>query len=275
MKLVIAVAFWMLYMLPACHAQLSSHSFGCESRLIHAEMQIFPKQAMNLPPEEAVKYVTRDLKVYALKQAWGDYQTETRLTQDKVCLAEWIIWIQGSSPSILNDAGVPIQPDDSLARIKEALGICAAKRGNADECESLQNQSAKEQRHRIEANILGLELLHGPSDSGGTFTFHVTNRSKSKSLLRIYVPLMMKNDKYSLEQKRAQLLVPELLPGHSVTIAMTEIAGWKDALLQLIKANNLQDKDDINIEASLGDVSFRVQGAPQPSDFPIDWFLGE
>lgn len=56
MKSITAVGFWMLFMLPTCHAQLSSYSSGCEGRLSQAEERIFPKQ----PLTTIVIYAERD-----------------------------------------------------------------------------------------------------------------------------------------------------------------------------------------------------------------------
>jgi hypothetical protein len=248
-----------------CYAQPSP----CEMHLLNAKMRLIPKteEALNASVEDAYKYITRDIVVYAIKQAWNDYQTESRISHDKVCLAEWIAFVQGNQPSVLKDAGVPMQPDESRSYINDAMRLCAARLGLASECKGLKDDGGS--KHHIEANLLAVEIIHEPSDAPDKFTFKLTNRSKRVSLFNVYFPLIMKDDKNHLVQKRAQLSVPELRPGGSVRVTMMEVPGWMDSIREFYKVNNIQPS--ASIDAAFGSISFRIQGNSQPSEYPFGW----
>jgi len=243
---------------------------SCEMRLTEAQMRLIPQnaQALNARIEDVHNYITPAIAAYAFKQAWSDYQTESRLSHDKVCLAQWIAFVQGNQPSLLKDAGVPIVPEESLSQIKDATELCTAGLGVNSECQDLKKDGASQRR--MEANFLAIEMIQPPPDYRGQMTFKLTNRSKGTPLFNIYFPLIMKDKAHNLSQKRAELTIPELQPGGSVTMTMTEVPGWMDAIRDFYKVNNIHESASINAE--FGSVSVRFQGDSQPSDFPFDWF---
>lgn len=243
---------------------------SCEMHLSDAQLRLIPEsaQALNARIEDVHKYITPEIAAYALKQAWNDYQTESRLSHDRVCLAQWVSFVQGSQPSFLKSAEIPILPEESLSQIKDALALCAAGLGATSECEDLKKYDAGQRR--MEANLLAIEMILKPSNAPGQFTFKLTNRTKNTHLFNIYFPLMMKDKAHNLSQKRAELTLPELQPGASVTMTMTEVPGWMDAIRDFYKVNNIHESASINAE--FGSVSIRFQGDSQPSEFPFDWF---
>jgi hypothetical protein len=208
---------------------------SCNMHLIDAEIRLLPhnEQALNARLEDVHEYITPEIYAYAMKHAWNDYQAESRLSHDKVCLAEWISFVQGTQPSLLKNAGVPILPDESRSRINDAMKMCAAGLGTESGCKSLKTDSVRE--HRIEANFLAIEMITEPSDSPGKFTFKLTNRSQSTSLFNIYFSLIMKDKEHDFVQKRLELNIPELRPVSSVTATMVVVPGWVEQSVSSIK----------------------------------------
>lgn len=244
----------------------------CDMRLTEAQMRLIPQnaQALNSSIEDVHKYITPEIAAYATKQAWSDYQTETHLSHDKVCLAEWIAFVQGNQPSVLKNAGVPILPDESLSQINDAMQLCSAGLGAESECKDLGKDSVS--KHRIEANFLAIEWIHTPSDVPGEVTFKLTTRSTRSSLFNVYVPLLIKDKEHNFSQKGKELSIARLQPGGSVTATMTDVPGFRDAIKDFYKANNINAPSNLDVE--FGSVSFKIQGDSQPSEFPFNWFDG-
>jgi len=262
----IAMYFLVAVLLPvSCLAQFSD----CQLRLTNAQFRLFSKseEAMNAKWEDAGRYVTDDLRAYAAKAAWQDYQTEVRLASDKICRAEWLTFIFTFHPSILNKATVPIVPETTLAAVNEALTICKSRPKSDSSCKELKKRGAV---RRLKANFLAVEMLE--VSSGEDFRFRLTNRSKTTAVHSIYIPLVMEDKKHLMQQKQAEIFLDTLSPGESKIVTMKEVPGWKDAIEEFYKVNNI--REDAHVSAAIETVGFKLGAQAQPESYPFEWFGG-
>jgi hypothetical protein len=233
-------------------------------------MRLIPKneEALKAKIEDIHHFITRDLVIYAIKTAWQDYRTETRITAEPVCLASWIAFVQSYRASILKDAGVPIIPETAYDKVTRGLAMCRAR--GRSECSDEDARELRESLHGIKANFLAVEFLSKETDTAGLPIFRLTNRSKRTIIRGIYIPLFMEDKKHLLQVKRAEIAVSELLPGKSVVVYMSETPDWKNDIRNFYKANNVTETG--NIEPNFGSVSFRLQDISTDDTFPFDWF---
>jgi hypothetical protein len=83
---------------------------------------------------------------------------------------------------------------------------------------------------------------------------------------------LIKDKEHNFSQKGKELSIAGLQPGGSVTATMTDVPGFRDAIKDFYKANNINAPSNLDVE--FGPVSFKIQGDSQPSEFPFNWFDG-